>query len=282
MKSRWFSCALAALLFFHPTLLRAEEAVAEPPVVVPQKSIGPMACGPCSLLNALKFGGRAERTAVGEITGADDLAKVRHLIEEYGRGASEAYPDRPRYREKGGMCDLEMLGMVNDCLANVSLKKVEGAPLDHTELKSPGEHLRDIHARLRHSLDTGFPPLVIIRSFVAKAVESPQKGADAYQWWGMTGHWMAVIDLPKRLTPGALSFTMKVADSWTGVPQDCFVYEEQFRNFTAAKGDDRKWIWPTVERPYLVAVMPALPLGTKDTPWYLRSNIVLSYGIYRK
>jgi len=276
MKAPWILYALALLLVPLPRL------AGEQPAVVPQKTIGPMACGPCALLNALNFGGKDERAAAVDIEAEGNIAKVQKLIEDYGHVPSDVYPDRQRYREKGGMSDLEMLGMVKDFINDAGLKEVEGASLDRLQALKAGEHLREVHARLRRSLDAGFPPLVIIRSFVIKPVEKPKQGADPFEWWGKTGHWLAVIDLPKKLEPGALSFTMKVADSWTGVPQDCFVYEEQFRNFTAAKGDDRKWIWPTVERPYLLVTMPALPLGMQESPWYLRSNVVLSYGIYRK
>jgi len=241
-----------------------------------------MACGPCALLNSLNFGGKDERAAAAAIEAEGDIAKVKQIIEDYGRGPSDVYPDRPRYRDKGGMSDLEMLGMVNDFFSDAELGEVEGASLDRLQVLKPGEHLREVHARLRRSLEAGFPPLVIIRSFIVKPVEKPKKGADPFQWWGKTGHWLAVIDLPKKLEPGALSFTMKVADSWTGAPQDCFVHEEQFRNFTAAKGDDRHWTWPAVERPYLLVTMPALPLGTNEAEWYLRTNVVLSYGIFRK
>jgi hypothetical protein len=194
----------------------------------------------------------------------------------------KAYPDRKRCRDKEGMSDIEMLGFINDYLEDAALTKVVGSHFDRTTVETPGSHLRTVHAKLRRSLDAGFPPIVILRWFIAKEVKKPKKGDEKYNWWGMSGHWMAVVDIPRELEPGALSFTMKVADSWTGRRHDCFIHEEQFRNFTAAKGDDRKWVWPEVAQPYLIATLPPLPLGTKDMPWFLRSNVVLSYGIYRK
>lgn len=269
----------AALLACTP--LRAEQLPLWRPVVS-QKEIGTMACGPCALANALRFGGTDERASVAALKGDDDIERVRGLIAAYGRGPSEAYPDRKRYREKEGMSDVEMLGFVNDYLEDAKLPKVVGSHLDRTEEDKPGSHLRAVHAKLRRSLDAGFPPIVILRSFIVKEVAKPKKGGDKYNWWGMAGHWVAVVDIPRVLDTGALSFTMKVADSWTGRIHDCFIHEEQFRNFTAAKGDDRKWVWPEIPQPYLIATLPAIPLGTKDVPWFLRSNIVLSYGIHRK
>lgn len=277
MNSRWLHLMVIAV-FAAYSPLPAEEA----PQIVSQKRIGEMACGPCSLLNALRFGGKAERAAVAEIEGDDDDARVKTIIEEYGRGPSDIYPDRARYREKGGMADLELLGMVNDFLKDAELRTVAGSPLDRTKEEAPGVHLRQIHQKLRRSLDAGFPPIVILRSFVVKSAEKPKKGEDPWVWWGQSGHWMAVVDLPKELEEGELSFLMRVADPWTGKTQQCFIHEEQFRNFTAAKGDDRKWTWPTVPQPYLIATIPSLGLGTKGHTWYLRTNVVLSYGIYRK
>jgi hypothetical protein len=279
MNLRWLRLTILAVFALHvPLPLSAEEA----PKIVSQRKIGEMACGPCSLLNALKFGGKAEREAVEDIDGEDDDARVKTLIEEYGRGPSDIYPDRARYREKGGMADLELLGMVNELLRDAELPPVIGRALDRTKVEAPGTHLRQVHKTLRRSLDAGFPPIVILRSFVIKPAEKPKKGEDSYVWWGQSGHWVAVVDLPEELEDGELSFVMKVADPWTGRTQQCFIHEEQFRNFTAAKGDDRKWVWPTVPQPYLIATMPALALGTKDSPWFLRTNVVLSFGIYRK
>jgi hypothetical protein len=279
MHLRWLSIPAAILLATSP-VPRAEETPRRP--VVSQKTIGEMACGPCSLLNALKFGGKAEREAASEVDGEDDVERVKTIIEEYGRGPSDVYPDRARYRDKGGMSDLELLGMVNDFLSDAELSPVVGSPLDRTSEKPPGTHLREVHRKLRRSLDAGFPPIVILRSFIIKPAEKPKKGEDGFVWWGQSGHWMAVVDLPEELEEGELSFVMRVADPWTGRMQQCFIHEEQFRNFTAAKGDDRKWTWPTVPQPYLIATLPALGLGTKGTPWYLRTNVVLSYGIFRK
>jgi hypothetical protein len=277
MNLRWLRLIVFTVFATHACLY-ADEA----PKIVSQKRIGEMACGPCSLLNALKFGGKAERAAVEEIEGDDDDERVKAIIEEYGRGPSDIYPDRPRYRDKGGMADLELLGMVNDFLSDAELPPVVGGPLDRTKEEAPGVHLRQVHRKLRRSLDAGFPPIVILRSFIIKSKEKPKKGEDAFVWWGQSGHWMTVVDLPEELEEGDLSFVMRVVDPWTGRTQQCFIHEEQFRNFTAAKGDDRKWVWPTVPQPYLIATMPALALGTKGSPWYLRTNIVLSYGIYRK
>ena len=70
------------------------------PTVVSRTGKG-NSCGPCALLNALKFGGAAERAAVAKIPGEDDAARVRSLIAAYGNKPSELHPDRKRSTKSG-------------------------------------------------------------------------------------------------------------------------------------------------------------------------------------
>ena len=269
---------LVVILSSGLVLSCVDEAPPTTPEIISQKSIGEQACGVCALLNALKFGGEAERTAAAKIKGSNDEDRVQTIIEVYGHVPSDAYPERSRYREDEGMCDREMLGMVQDFLTQNGLGRIEGGYLDRAKEEPVGTHLRKVHAKLRRSLDLGFPPIVLIRSFAA---EPDSKFEAGYSWGGLCGHWVSIVSLPEKLEPDAISFVMQVADSASGRLQECFVHEEQFRNFTAAKGDTRTYTWPTVPRPFLVVTTPGIGLYTAKVPWFLRSNVVLSYGIYR-
>lgn len=279
MYLRWLP--VAVLLGFSWSAVSAQEPVPGTPVVA-QTKIGDKACGPCSVLNALKWGGRHERSAVKELPGGNDLDRVRELISNYGAVPSEVNKNRPRYREKGGMTYQELLAMTQDVLADAGLKPVTGAFFDRQENDAPKAHLRRVYDQLRTSLDAGFPPMVIIRSFAPGKPEKPKKDGDGFVWNGLYGHWVAVVGLPDELPEGAFGFTVQLADSWTGQVQEGYVYEEQFRNFTAAKGDDLKWEWPKTPRPFLLITLPGLSLGMADTPWYLRGHLTFNYGIFRE
>lgn len=245
---------------------------------VAQATLGENACGPCAVLNALKFGGFRERATARSIKGFADADRVRTIIEEFGTVPSDVYPERPRYQPSSGMCNRELLGLARDIAAAGGLRTLAGAFLDRASDTPPGVHLGEVFAKLRRSLDAGFPPIVLIRSFAA--VE--KTNATGYEWSGLAGHWVTVVSLPDKLPAGAVSFTMRVADSETGAIQEAFVCEELVRNFTAAKGDDIRYTWPSVPRPFLAVHMPILPFRTDSVPWYLRTNVVLSYAIFRE
>ncbi len=246
--------------------------------VVSQADVGEHASGPCALLNALKFGGDAERAAAANVPGGDDPARVRTLIAAYGSGPSEKYPDRKRF-EAGRGCDShELLEIALDACRSLALKPVAGAWFDREPKESSPDQLGRIHGLLRRSLDAGFPPIVLLGSNMAATDPSD---ADIWSWQRVDEHWAAVVDLPEKLDPGTLGFPVRLADSSTGKIEEGYFYAEQFHSFSGLKGSDRASTW-VMGRPYLLAVTPFLPLGVQKAPWFVRTTITLEYGIYRE
>jgi hypothetical protein len=254
-----------------------ERREAPPPLVVSQETIGAHASGPCALLNALKFGGGAERAAAAGIPGQDDLARVGSLIAGYGNKPSEIYPDRKRFEADRGCDDHELLEIALDACRSLGLKTVSGTWFDRAKNESSADLVRRIHSLMRGSLDGGFPPIVRLGAYVpANDTSNP----NAWTWSRAGEHWACIVGLPEKLEPGALGFPYRFADSFTGKVQDGYYYSQP-HSFSGRKGNDRSGYW-VPHRPFLMAVTPSLPLGLEKTPWFLRTEIALEYGIFRQ
>jgi formylglycine-generating enzyme required for sulfatase activity len=244
--------------------------------VVSQAAIGEHASGPCALLNALKFGGNAERAATAKIPGEDDLARVRTLIATYGSKASLIFPDRKRFEADRGCDDHELLEIALDASRSLGLKPVSGTWFDRAKDESSADLVRRIHGLLRRSLEDGFPPIVLMGSYTPA---SERSNPDAWSWSRAGEHWASVVSLPEKLEPGALGFAFRFADSSSGKVREGYFYALP-RSFSGRKGDDRVGHW-MANRPFLMAVTPSLSLDLQKTPWFLRTEIALEYGIIR-
>jgi formylglycine-generating enzyme required for sulfatase activity len=247
------------------------------PQVVSQETIGARGSGLCALLNALKFGGDAERAAAVGIPGQDDPARVRSLIAAYGNKPSEIYPDRKRFEADRG-CDVhELLEIALDASRSLGLKTVSGKWFDRAKEENSADLVRRIRGLLRASLDDGFPPIVLMGSYLPANSPSNPLG---WSWTRAGEQWACILGLPEKLKSGALGFEFRFADSFTGKIQDGYCYS-QSRSFSGRKGDDRGGYW-VPRRPFLIAVTPSLPLGLDKTPWFLRTEVALEYGLIRK
>lgn len=266
---------------FAAVLILAAAAAApaqDPPrrgTVAAQAAIGENACGPCAVYNALQFGERDLAALAGRLPGKSAEEQIRGLIARHGGRPSEEYGDgRPRYSEKEGMGWADVLGLANDALKDGGFKPLEGGYLDRRQGEEPADHVRRVHRALKASLDAGQPPLVSFRSFMAK-----QNGAE-FLWEGLFGHWVAVVEVQDSLAGHERGFRFGFADSWSGRVEHGYVHAEEARNFTAAKGNLKKWEWVT-DRPFLLVTAPALRLKTQDAPWFARTFITLNYAVVR-
>lgn len=265
------------------TLLASAPAVLadDPPPVVKQETFGDYACGPCAFFNAMAAGGAAERSAVKLIAGDDDLARVRTLLAEQGRQPSLSYPGKPRYEAARGITPADLLSFARAAFQSLGLRGVDGGFLDRGRDEWPDGQLRRIHGLFRRSLDEGMPPLLFLRSFAGTQAEGSTKERELWTWRGVGSHWVAVVSVPPEIAPDARGFLFRYADSASGKVREGYLSAEGFRGFTAAKGDAPD-VLGTVDRAYLVATVPDLPLRTQEVPQHLRTFITANYGIYRR
>ncbi|MEM8713574.1 MAG: hypothetical protein AAGG01_21735, partial [Planctomycetota bacterium] len=195
--------------------------------VVAQGPIGDMACGPCSLYNALLAGGPEYRAAAEAIEGGSHLNRVRTLIETVGSAPSEVFSaPRLRYDEEKGECSEDFEAMANDLLKRADLPRGEGVRLIRGAEEDRTDFLRRVHAELVASAS---PPVLEIRSFVADAKPSGRS-----LWDGTGGHYLTVVDVdPIPQDERVSGFLMRCADSWTGRIIPVFAAVERYRGFTS-------------------------------------------------
>jgi hypothetical protein len=127
-------------------------------------------------------------------------------------------------------------------------------------------HLRRIHGLLGGSIRRGVPVVTSIRSF---APRPPAAGGEPV-WTGLDGHYVTVTAVQERIDDGEKGFRFTYADSFTGKLETGYAWVDEARNFTAAKGDAKRWEWVTA---------PSMRLSTQKQPWHARTIIILNFAI---
>jgi len=275
----------AAWLVAPPTAGRpdaqAARATAADKPIVEQSLAGENSCGPCALYHALAWGD-ARLAAVAKKLGREPADAVARLIELYGGKPSEAYGGkRARYEAASGITWIDLGRVVDDLLADHRLPAAAAGYLDRRRDEPPFAHARRVHALLRDSLRAGFPPLLSIRSFCAR--RDPEKGGrdeDAFEWQGLGGHWVAVVEVQAELAKDEEGFRIGFVDSESGKLLFGYAFAEEARNFTAARGDAEKWEWVT-NRPFLLLAAPRPTMSVQDAPWHSRAIVTLNFAITR-
>lgn len=275
LLAAWVAChALVAAALTPPDSARPLEQV-----VVRQEKIGDMACGPCAVCNMIAWGSQDLRQCGATLPGETPDQRASALIEKYGSRASMTYlKGRNRYTAEHGIVAEDLCGFINDFLGEHGTVRVQGDYLDRTKDEPPGDHLRRVHSLLSKSLKDGVPPIVDLRSFVARPA-----GWD-YKWEGLMGHFVAVIGIDPAIEEGESGFRFRYADSYTGLIETAHVHVERARNFSATRAFSvspdgmEQWEWIT-DYPYLVVTSPSLRLLTQKEPWHARTMIVLRYAV---
>ena len=261
------------------TVSAAAYQAAPEPIVFKQGPIGSMACGPCSLYNALVAGSPAHQRAANALPGATHEEKIRSFIADYGPGPSKVYRGKRKlYDEKRGTPSGDLVAMANDFLAGDGTPAVEGRWLKRLEDESQDAQLRRIHSAFANAT---LPPVIEVRSFHADI----KKRGDPL-WEGLFGHYLVVRSVdPLPPNEAASGFLMRCADSYTGRIIPVFASIERFRPYTATDGftvDDKgkeQWRWAS-NSPYLLLTAPDLSLRTQRADWFERSFMALTWGLF--
>ncbi|MBC7816120.1 MAG: hypothetical protein IAG10_04395 [Planctomycetaceae bacterium] len=264
--------------------LTAAQKVSQKPRVgvIKQENLGDMACAPCAILNMAASGSEKMQPCVAALSGNTSEQRVRALIDKYGSKQSTTYVDkRNRYTAQHGVALQELPDMVNDFLASKSTIQVAGGFLDRNKDESSEKHLRRVWDVLRKSLDAGVPPIIELRSFVARPSGSE------FKWEGLMGHFVVVVELDPVVLEGEKGFRFRFADSYTGKIETGYAHAEEIRNFSATRKfsvtpegvEQYEWI---TDYPYLLVNAPSLRLLTQKEPWHARTTIVLRHAVVSK
>lgn len=186
--------------------------------IIAQKSVGDCACGPCAIFNALQFSDAPLNHLAAALPGDTPDDKVRALIQRYGGKPSLVTPAEPRYLTHGGMWDADLVPFINDWLADNHAPPIIGERLTLQNRETAQHYLQRVYGELSHSLAAGFPPVINLQSFAARA------GFFHRHWQWMDGHFVTVVAVQDHLPPEATQFSMQVADSQSGRILQVWVY----------------------------------------------------------
>ncbi len=232
------------------------------------------ACGPCAVVNALLRAKAPYRNALEPLGGDTPSDKARNLIGRFSKTPSQAYDGEMAYKPERGITWVDMTACFNALLKERQAPSLKGSYLDRHRDESLGNHLRRIHGILAVSIRKGMPVVTSVRSFAPKPKEDGE-----HVWSGLNGHYVTITTVQERMDKDEKGFRFTYADPFTGRLDTGYAHVDEARNFTAAKGDEKRWNWVS-DRPFLLVTAPSLRLSTQKQPWHLRTIIILNYAVY--
>ena len=232
-------------------------------------------CAPASLLNALKFGDPKCVQSYRDILGQTDATKLRYIIDRYFR-------TRPSLVSKGemrwgfhGVFVRDFEAAANDLLREKNLKPCRSEFLDRNEKETSGEHLSRIHHWMKKSLQSGFPPILSLRSFLVKR---RQENNNDPKWEIGYHHFVLVHSLPEKLPQGASGFEAAAADPNGPRLGNIYIHlEPNGQPFSALKGNEIRGRWLS-GRPFLLVAAPGMTsLRPANLEWSERFIVTVNF-----
>ena len=236
------------------------------------------ACGPSSLISALRFGTPEMQACANGLVGSDDKTRLRFLIDRHLRRVpSVDIPGGVRWF--AGVMVGDLRDAYNDLLAENSIKPMQGAFADRRAGESDADFLARIHGWFRSSLKAGVAPVVSLRTF--KAVRDRSDPTAPVRWEPGPHHYGVVTRVPDQLREGVdAGFGFDLIDPDLGKVVTGFAYPEPRQPFRALKGADLQageWL---SGKPFLSVQVPAVKvLQPTDVTYADRVVIVINYVI---
>lgn len=232
---------------------------------VNQLNVSGNACGPASLLNALRGGSEPWRRAADAVDGDSDREQMLTIIRRYGMKQTRHGGTRARWSRRG-VHVADLADIANDTCAGHYLPAVQHEVFIKTPAESPERLLGRIHSRLRHSLERGLPPILSIRRHALRHTDGTSPA-----WLPVDAHFVTITGMDRRLPSGARSFKIQCIDPWRGKRLDGRIGIPQDAVFADAEG-----------RPScLEAVIPGVASGERSAKRGERSVVVASAAIGR-
>ena len=237
------------------------------------------ACGPTAILNSLRFATGAEREIFPTLVGSDDATRLRFLIDRWFAGRASTVADGVKRLDSHGCFVEDLAAGFNDLLSENNQPAATSGFLDRrADEKSDRQFLRRVHGNLADSLRRGLPPVISLRSFVARKHYGE---SDTSRWGIARHHFVVVTSVPEKLAENDLGFRFEYIDPYGGKSGSAFAYAEQHLTYRAFKGsnDRGEWLRGT---PFLLVVAPGIEsLQPKNADWPDRVIITLNHAIYR-
>lgn len=234
------------------------------------------ACAPAALANSLRQGTPSHRSAWSQLTGRDDTARFRYLIDRWFRTPNSALYPRKKRLSFDGVLEEDLAAATNEMLTDLELPTLTSGYLNRSEGESSHEFLTRIHRLIRTSLERGTPPMLSLKTYVAHRQE---KRDDEIDWEPTNHHWVVVTGISTRLRPTDLGVSLDLIDPNGGRETSAFLFAENRLEFWALKGDleQGKWLGG---RPFLLVQAPGvLSLRPKEAAWTDRIIVVANHLI---
>ena len=247
---------------------------------------GMKACGPTALMNALRFSKGNESEILSKLVGARDTVRLRYLIDRWFGGRDSLVANGTKRYGPHGCFAPDLLAGFNEMLREHEQEPVAGQFLDRVwsgkegekVAESNGEFVRRVHELLVDSLRDGLPPVIGLRSFVARKHDGP---ASDIRWGPARAHYVVVTSVPKKLAAHDLGFRFEYIDPNGGKIGSAWVFAEQHLSFRAFRGSNGvgEWLDGT---PFLLVNAPSIfSLQPKKAEWSDRTIVTLDYAVYR-
>ena len=287
--TKWTFKLVAAGIFYLCSVAFADESTGftsvqvEPKLIVNQRSYqgSANACGPCSLLHAVRFGD-AELQAFYKtkmVGGDNSSSRLRYIVDRYFKTKpSLVIPNVSRFGVHGVEVE-DFAQSCNDLLTEAKLEDVTGSYLDRQKSETDTEMLDRIHGWMLGSIERGFPPVLSVRSYVVRSRTENNK-APAFEMGGH--HFVTVSSVPSDLDPKAIGFEIEVIDSVGAKQHRIHIHAEpNQQDFRALKGTVTQGVWLS-GRPFLLATAPELgAVQPRTLKWSERYIVVVNYLVGR-
>lgn len=196
------ACALLLFATADASTRQAPNPSAPP---VNQLRVSGNACGPAALIASFRCGNESWQKAATLLPGDDDKAHITQWIRRYGLRPSSTLKGRTRWSNSGiNVADLTLAA--NEMTSPLLLPSLLQDDLFLRSNEKPEALLRRVRERFDRSLGRGFPPVLSLRRFVMR------NGS----WVPIQGHFVTVIEVPRKLPRGAGGFTFTYLDPWGG------------------------------------------------------------------
>ncbi|MDB4452029.1 hypothetical protein N9129_02315 [Akkermansiaceae bacterium] len=267
---------LATIILLGITSLFAS---AEEPTVLSQKEVGEQACGPCAFINSLLFSN--DQKALAKLRGDTPEEKATHFIERYGSTRSIFWKsDRNAYSEDTGINAPDLISLINSFRRRQNQSDIKGQLLVRGGNENSAQFIDRIHGVISKSITAGFPPLLDIRSTVAKRADLSEK----ILWHTINAHWVCIISATKVESDNPV-LLLRIADSASGKIIGSLMCNAPPRGAKVAirtridgfGKEKTTWIGSSQ---CLFLEAPGMPLGTQKAKWHERTYLNARYLLW--
>lgn len=236
------------------------------------------ACAPAALANCLRQGPEPMRRAWAGFVGNDDTTRFRYLIDRWFRTpASAVFPRKKRF-SFDGVLEEDLVAATTEMLEENQLPPFEAGYLDRLPGEKSPAFLARIHRKITASLAEGVPPILSLKTYVARRFE---KHDDEVRWEPANHHWVVITAANAELRPTDLGFSIDLIDPNGGRRTSAYIYAENRLEFWALKGNPGTGEWLD-GRPFLLVQAPGvLSLRPKEAEWTDRIIVVANFLVGR-